>query len=93
MSKQIDEGFTVILAHAGNIKRNAINLELSLSLIIVELGLIESDEFKDDHGDGEDICLIDIILDIIFQLVNVVELLGGKDVVFNLRTLSRYLEV
>ena len=45
MLKQIDESITVILAHARYVKGNSIDFELSFGLIVVKLGLIESDEF------------------------------------------------
>jgi hypothetical protein len=93
MLEQVDKGFAVILAHTRNIKGNAIDLEFGLGLIIVKFRLIQRYEFKDHHGNSEDIGLVDIILDIILQLVDIVKLLRRKDVVFNLRTLGCHLEV
>ena len=43
--KQIDKSITVIFAHARYVKWNSIDLELSFGLIVVELRLIEGDEF------------------------------------------------
>lgn len=93
MLEQIDKGFTVIFAHTRNVKRNSIDLEFSLGLIIVKLRLVQRDKLENDHGNSENIGLIDVILDIILQLVDIVKLLRCKNVVIDLRTLCCHLEV
>lgn len=93
MFQQVYEGFTVNLAHTWDIKRNAINLEFCLCLIIVKLGLVKSNELQYHHSYGKHIRLVDIILDLILKLVDKVQLLRWKNVVVDLRALWWYLIV
>jgi hypothetical protein len=84
MLEQINEWLTVVFTHTGDVEGDAINFEFSLRLIVVKLRLVKGDEFQDDHGYGKNISLVDIILDIIFELIDKVELFWREDVVFYL---------
>jgi hypothetical protein len=84
MLEQINEWLTVVFTHTGDVEGDTIDLEFSLRLIVVKLRLVKCDEFQDDHGYGKNISLIDIILDIIFELIDKVELFWREDVVFYL---------
>lgn len=81
--EELNEGLTVLFTHAGDVEGYPVHLQFGLRLVIVELRPIESDEFENDHSDGEEIRFEGIVFDFVFEIAEVRELLWRQYILVN----------
>ena len=78
-SHNVDELWRVFRGQGGQVKADSAHFETALVLVVVELGLIESQQLEYDHADGEYLRLEDVPLRLVLQFVQVGQLLRRQD--------------
>lgn len=74
---------TEVLAHAAQVERDSFDLELSASFVVVELGLVESDQLQNDHAYRKHFRLELVVFWFVVHLVQCLQLFGAQHILVN----------
>lgn len=83
----------ILAAEGGQVEVDAAHFEAGLGLVVIELGLVQSQQLQHYHGDCEQVSFVDVNAGLILQLSDVGQLLGGQDEVVNERLIREGLIV
>ena len=91
--EQVNKLLAEMAAHTADIKGYPIDFKLGTTLVVVKLGFVEGDQLEYHHANGENFCLKLIIIGFVVHLLQRLQLLGTKHVLFNTGSVTQGLVV